>query len=280
MHLGILTSVETRHRFFVNAIRKRWDVVAVGHERTGYSPAVVSHDDLSEKERGIVREHYEERTRQEAIFFGHDSEFISKDDACRVEHIDVGGLNLAATVQWLEESNVDLVVVYGTNLIREPLLSRFAGRMVNMHLGLSPYYRGTATNFYPLLNEEPEHVGATIHLIDPGIDSGAIYRHARPEIVAGDQPHTIGCKAILAGIGAILLTLSELEKKEAEPVRQWVTPNSRLYLRKDFHPRQVVDLHRKMEGGLIERYAKEAAQRCARVKLIREFRLQEGQAQT
>jgi len=159
-------------------------------------------------------------------------------------------------------------LIYGTNLIRELLLSRFAGRMVNMHLGLSPYYRGTATNFYPLLNEEPEYVGVTIHLIDPGIDSGPILAHARPVIEPGDGPHTIGCKAIQAGIDKLIDVLPQWHRGERKPVPQWDVPNPKLYLRKDYHPRHVVELYEKLDRGLIDAYLERAHQVAGLVRVI------------
>ena len=268
MKVGVLTSVEVRHRYFVSALYERVDVVAVGYERTGYSPAEVASSDLTADEVRVVAEHFEERARQEHLFFGAGSDLVVDGPPCAVEHLPPGTLNSAATIRFLEQAGVDTVVVYGTNLIKPPLLGGWPDRMINMHLGLSPYYRGTATNFYPLLNEEPQYVGATIHLLDAGIDSGAILRHARPEIVSDDGPHTIGCKAILAGIGAMLTVLEELNRGHLVPVPQWDVPVARLYLRKDYHPRQVVELHRKLESGLIADYVRRAAEVAPRVRLV------------
>lgn len=179
-----------------------------------------------------------------------------------------GELNTAGTLRFLESRGVDAVLVFGTNLIKRPLLDQFAGRIINLHLGLSPYYRGTATNFYPLLNDEPEYVGATIHLIDAGIDSGPIIHHARPEIVAGDGPHTIGCKAILAGLEKLRQAAEELAQGRLRAVTQWPASSPRVYRRKDFHPRHVVELYEKLAGGLIERYAARADEVAPKVKLI------------
>lgn len=270
MRVGILTSVETRHRYFANALRKDLPVVAVAYEETGYSPVVPAADDLTPAERDVVDHHFAERARQEEVFFGANAAFLEDDNSYAVGRIGVGTLSSEHTLGLLIEAEVDTVVVYGTNLIKPPLLGRWPGRMINMHLGLSPYYRGTATNFYPLLNEEPEYVGATIHLIDEGIDSGAILRHARPEIVADDMPHTIGCKAILAGIDAMVDVLRAIGRNAGiEPVPQWDVPGARLYLRKDYHPRQVVELYRKIDGGLFRDYARRAADdELASIRLV------------
>ncbi len=311
MRFGILTSVETRHQFFVRALCEHFDVAAVGYEQTGYSPATILPNELRPDEVCVVKEHFAERARQEERYLGatrpslargersldtppplrggersspgyagrcvkgkdhggtegRDGGTKARSDALR-NSIPHGALNSDATLEFLESAGVETLVVYGTNLIKEPLLEHFGGRIVNMHLGLSPYYRGTATNFYPLLNEEPEYVGATIHLIDSGIDSGPIFRHARPVIVAGDRPHTIGCKAILAGIEAMIAVLREFESGQIEPVPQWKVPNARLYLRRDYHPRQVVELYRKLDGGLISRYVERADRVRNRFRLL------------
>lgn len=268
MRLGILTSFETRHRYFVQALRAHFDVVAVGYEKTGYAPSDITGMDLSADEAGIVAEHFAERIRQERAFFGAESDFVLDGAECQAVSLEPGQLNTEETASFVADAGVDTLVIYGTNMIRSPLLQRFAGRMVNMHLGLSPYYRGTATNFYPLLNEEPEYVGATIHLIDPGIDSGPILAHARPVIEPGDRPHTIGCKAIQAGIDKLIDVLPAWRRGEREPVPQWSVPGAKLYLRKDYHPRHVVELYEKLDHGLIDQYLQRAHQVAGLVRVI------------
>ncbi len=268
MRLAVLTSVETRHRYLVRRLLHEFQLVGVAYEETGYSPAKIDDSDLTPEEVRIVAGHFAQRSIQETAFFGSDSEFVEPDGSCCVRHLGPGTLNSNDTLTLLTGAATDTVVVFGTNLVRPPLLGRWPGRMINMHLGLSPYYRGTATNFYPLLNEEPEYVGATIHLLDPGIDSGPILRHARPPIAADDTPHTIGCKAILAGIEALIEVLRDLQQGICRPVPQWPVGRPRLYRRKDYHPRQVVELYSKIEGGLLPRYIERAPEVADRVRLV------------
>ena len=268
MRAAILTSVETRHRFFVNAMARQLDVVAVVYEQTGYSPARTFGYGLSKEEESVVTAHFDERARQEELFYGKEASWLREQTGTRVIQLVPGALNSPRTLDFVRGAKPDVLLVYGTNLIRDPLLSTFSGRIVNLHLGLSPYYRGTATNFYPLLNEEPEYVGATIHQIDAGIDSGPILAQVRPRIVAGDQPHTIGCKAILAGVNRMASIVADWHAGRLTPVPQWKPTRTRLYLRKDYHPRQVVELAQKMAGGLIDRWLPEAPRRLAAVKLV------------
>ena len=253
--IAVLTSLETRHRFFASQIRRRFDVRAVVYARPTYTPATVDDSDLTPAERAIVADHFAERLRQEQNFFGHDAEPAQPSTECAVLHLEAGFLNQASTVQCLQKHGITCLVVFGTDLIKPPLLAPEKWTMINMHLGLSPYYRGTATNFYPLLNEEPQYVGATIHRLDAGIDSGPILRHARPAIQAGDRPHSIGCKAIASGTDAMIEVLKEMENGcDLTGIPQWHEPHARVYYRRDYHPRQVVDLYKKWGNGLLEHY--------------------------
>ncbi|MCH7526147.1 MAG: hypothetical protein IID39_01800 [Planctomycetes bacterium] len=253
LRVGILTGNDLRHRYFVNAVAAHFDVVAVGCQNVAYQPEDAARRPTNARTTEILRHHFDERRRQEDSFFGHQADFRDSTERC-VRSLDPDSLNGMETVQFLENRRVDVVLIYGTDLIKPPLLDRFAGCTINMHLGLSPYYRGTATNFSPLVNDEPEYVGATILLLDPGIDSGPIIHHARPDIVAEDLPHTVGCKAILAGIEKVIQALGEFETGELATVPQWKPPDAKLYLRKDYHPSQVVKLYELIEAGLFPNY--------------------------
>jgi folate-dependent phosphoribosylglycinamide formyltransferase PurN len=268
VELGVLTSRETRHRHFARLLCGAFDVRAVCYQNTGYAHSAQRVDLLTRDEASIVARHFTERDVQERRFFGHDACWVEPNPNRLVLHASSGSLNSSETVEILEHAGIDALAVFGTTLLKEPILSRWPGHILNLHLGLSPYYRGTATNFYPLYNEEPQYIGATIHVIDAGIDSGPVVRHVRPAIVAEDQPHTIGCKAIDAGIEAMIRSLRELEGGTLRGVPQWSVPNARLYLRRDYHPRQVVELYRKLEAGLIPRYVARSAEYDGAIRLV------------
>lgn len=72
-----------------------------------------------------------------------------------------------------DDHNADWLISYNyRHLIREPLLSRFKGRAINLHTSLLPWNRGASPNFWSFFDETPK--GVTIHQIDRGIDTGDI----------------------------------------------------------------------------------------------------------
>lgn len=268
MHVAILTSNEIRHQFVARALADEFDVGLVGYQDTGYRPAETKPQAPSNMTEAILRHHFDERLRQEQRFFGHAAGELPETPSRRIFRFGTKTLNTNATVAALRAAGPDVVVVYGTGLIKPPLLDAFEGRIINLHLGLSPYYRGTATNFYPLLNEEPEYVGVTVHLLTAGIDSGPIIHHGRPDITADDMPHTVGCKAILVGVDRLKQALREFAAGTMTAVSQWTPPRAHLCLRRDYHPEQVVRLYELIDAGLFPRYAERMHEVAPRVQLV------------
>jgi phosphoribosylglycinamide formyltransferase-1 len=75
---------------------------------------------------------------------------------------------------WLEEHGADLVVLAGyMHLLTKPFLSRFPGRVVNVHPSLLPAFPG-AHPIEDALAAGVETTGVTVHLVDEGLDTGPI----------------------------------------------------------------------------------------------------------
>jgi phosphoribosylglycinamide formyltransferase-1 len=75
---------------------------------------------------------------------------------------------------WLEEHEVELVVLAGyMHLLTKPFLDRFPGRIVNVHPSLLPAFPGKRAVEDALAAGVAE-TGVTVHLVDEGIDTGAV----------------------------------------------------------------------------------------------------------
>ena len=58
-------------------------------------------------------------------------------------------------------------------------------------MGVSPYYRGTDCNFWALYDDNPHLVGATIHMLSKGLDSGPMLYHAVSNIKTNPFEYTM-----------------------------------------------------------------------------------------
>ena len=83
-------------------------------------------------------------------------------------------LNDETTVERVREAKPDVMVVFSTSLLRTPLLAIPTYGTLNGHSSLLPNYRGARSEFWQCYNDDQRHLGITIHLVDPRIDSGPI----------------------------------------------------------------------------------------------------------
>lgn len=60
----------------------------------------------------------------------------------------------------------------------------------NFHGGLLPYYRGSCTINWALINEEKE-TGVTLHILDEGVDTGCIIDIQKINLVDDDTSETV-----------------------------------------------------------------------------------------
>lgn len=82
------------------------------------------------------------------------------------------------------------VFVVSTRMISKKTLTTIGAPFINYHSGINPAYRGMYGAYFALANGEPEHFGATVHLIDEGVDTGDVLYQSRLEPDPRDNFHT------------------------------------------------------------------------------------------
>lgn len=260
----ILTGSELRHDFmrkFV-ALADDIEVIASYCERSKQSVYDVFEKDM---ENDLRKKHMLARERSEKDFF----ELFARSTPDRSNPIVIEEkeINDTARVQEVIEARPDLIIAYGCSLIKPPLVDAFQGRFLNVHLGLSPYYRGAATNYWPLVNGEPEYVGATFMYMDNGIDTGEIIHQMRAQVMWGDTPGQIGNRLIMEIASVyqqIVLRFDEIKKV----TRVFGEYKERVYRKKDFTEESVQKLYSNFSEGMIGEYIAHREARCANVPIV------------
>lgn len=260
----ILTGSELRHDFVRKFIALDPEIKVVasfceGTEKSYKTLTDKQEDNEMRKRHLIAREQSEEDFFRLFVETGEDKSkplFLPKSE-----------INSLKCFEQITNSEADLVVAFGCSIIKEPLLSAFPDRFLNAHLGLSPYYRGSGTNYWPLVNGEPEYVGVTFMHIDPGIDTGEIIHQIRARIFWGDTPSSIGNRLIVDMARTyrdIIRKASDLPKIP-QPLK---SPNDKVYRQKDFSEESVRKLYSLFETNLVETYLREEKERCIKVPII------------
>lgn len=246
MKIAIFTSNALRHRFVANSLVKKVDDALIVSE-CRKSDAV----DTTDKQLSPIEEHFRKRYEVEKKFFINSDYFAGK--TLPLEYKEA---NLLTTFEIVKKFQPDLMIAFGSSIIKEPLLTLLKpGYFINLHLGLSPYYRGSGTNFWPFVNDELEYVGSTLLHLDAGIDTGDIISHVRPKIEAGDDVHNVGCKVIKESVCEIYKLIDLVGNGKAlQRVKQWQVPNERYYRSSDFNEEILSKYKEKLENGLVEKY--------------------------
>ncbi|MDO8492720.1 MAG: formyl transferase [bacterium] len=259
----IFTGSELRHDFVRKFIAIDPEIMVAasfceGAEK-GYRAFVEKQTDTEMRMKHLIA-----REQSEKDFFG----LFVEDSADKSNPLFLakGDINKPQYFDQVVSLKPDLIIAFGCSIIKEPLLSAFSGRFLNVHLGLSPYYRGSGTNYWPLVNGEPEFVGATFMHIDPGIDTGEIIHQIRAEIVWGDTPSSIGNRLIKDMTSVYREIIKKIDHLPKMPQPEKFS--GREYRQRDYDEMSVQNLYTHFNNGLVEIYLKEKRGRCLKAPLV------------
>jgi methionyl-tRNA formyltransferase len=101
--------------------------------------------------------------------------------------IRVDSINSEAARKALREIDPAVIVVSGTRIIGKETLESVDAPFINMHAGITPLYRGVHGAYWALTEDQPKHVGTTVHLVDKGIDTGNIIDQAHFAVTEKDN---------------------------------------------------------------------------------------------
>lgn len=108
-------------------------------------------------------------------------------------------LNGSAAVKQIAALNPDCgVSAFFGHILRKPLIELFPHGIVNVHSSLLPLNRGSWPNVWTIVDETP--AGVTMHLVDEGVDSGAILAQQDVEVLPSDNGLTLNERLEAAAI--------------------------------------------------------------------------------
>lgn len=117
----------------------------------------------------------------------------------------------------LQDAGVDLVVCAGfMRILKEPILSAFAGRIVNIHPSLLPAFPGRSAIADALAAGVPE-TGCTVHLVDAGIDTGPVLAQSRVPVLPDDTEESLASRIHAAEHALLPAAIQDLLQRLAAP---------------------------------------------------------------
>jgi len=251
MKILIFSGSHSRHLYIhEEVINSGAECSVVIMEREGLLPFAPK--EITKQDSVNFNRHFNERYTVEKKTF---NELIPEEIflGCSIHYCNPNSLNSQETINFVKNANADLAFIFGVDIIREPLLSVLPEDKVNLHLGLSPWYRGSATLFWPFYFLQPQYAGVTFHKIVLEADAGGILHQSVPELQRGDGVHDVGVKAVIQARKDLKQLLSIYRK-----TRRWIYSNQKssgkLFLSKDFHPEHLRLIYNYFDNDIVDRY--------------------------
>ena len=83
-------------------------------------------------------------------------------------------MNDASAIASLEKESVDIVIVFGTGVLKPPLIEICTQRIFNLHGADPENYRGLDTHLWAIYHKDFSGLITTLHHLDTGLDTGDI----------------------------------------------------------------------------------------------------------
>ena len=179
MRITIFTSNQARHNHLIRLLAREHEVYAVQECNTVFPGEV---DDFYRKSP-VMQEYFGKMLEAERKVFGLPRFDRVLDKRVTRLPVKMGDLNMLTSEHLAQALRSDIYVVFGASYIKGWLIDHLVkNNAYNIHMGISPQYRGSSTNFWAMYHKRYDMVGATIHKLTKELDSGPIYFTSRPKI--------------------------------------------------------------------------------------------------
>ena len=122
----------------------------------------------------------------------------------------------------LEKIAPDVIVRVSGGILKSHIFSQARLSALNIHHGQAPLVRGLSNIAWGILENRREWIGATIHVIDEGIDTGTVVWRGAPQLAPGDTAVNLYFRAHMDGVAALVRILKGYSRGETPPV--WTPP--------------------------------------------------------
>ena len=208
--------------------------------------------DLDANLSDLYRRHFRERSIVEEACYGN----LDPDEIYQnlpIHKCTSKTLNDRDTCKFVLNQNCDLAFIFGCDLIKNELFDILPEIKINLHLGLSPWYRGSATLFWPFYMLQAQYCGSTFHQIVPEADAGGIVHQSIPNLKYGDGIHDVGVRTVQQSKND-LIKLMEIFQNNKKLKFHSQKNSGRLYLTKDFQAEHLKIIYQLFDNNIIDYY--------------------------
>lgn len=176
MKITIFTSNSIRHNYLCSFLSKYASELFIIQE---VDTRFIGLKEGEYQKSKIVHNYFNKVEKAQKSLFPQNYMSIKNKKKVSIMNIKMGDLNYLKIKDIKDFLNSDVYIVFGSSYIKGELINfLIKEKAINIHMGVSPYYRGTDCNFWALYDRNAHLVGATVHYITKKLDEGPVLWHA------------------------------------------------------------------------------------------------------
>jgi len=143
-----------------------------------------------------------------------------------VEHVDT--FNRPESVEIVRREEPDLIIVFGTELLRGEILSIAKVDIINVHRSIVPAYRGTGMPLWMFYHNDFDNLGTTVHRCVARADAGDIVGQERYKLQKDDRLYTLDYKTTVLAAQILVDVIQRFKdgtieyRKQEGPGKLWL----------------------------------------------------------
>ena len=215
MKITVFSSNQVRHTSLANSLAKIAEEVFYIKECNTIFPGKLKAFFNNSK---TMQKYFKNVIKAEKKIFGNIS-FTNKNvRTLSMRWNDLNNINFSLLKEAFKS---DIYIVFGSSYIKGSLVDKLIeNKAINIHMGISPYYRGSSCNFWALYDANPGYVGATIHYLSKGLDSGRMLYHCIPKYQDNDSLFDFSMRAVKVAHDSLVERIKTKEIHSIKAVKQ------------------------------------------------------------
>ena len=192
MKVVFITGNHQRHGFVVNEFSKIFkNILWIKQQRENLVFKI-------KKDKGMLNKintiHFKKRLFAEKKYFK-----IRRKTSTPIEIVNIkkNQINSLKIKKKIKKFKPICIIAYGCKMLDKEYNKLGIKYLLNIHGGLSPWYRGVITNFWPTYMLEPQFTGMTMHYISSKVDGGNILFQTNINLNKDDGVNDNSCKAVV-----------------------------------------------------------------------------------
>ena len=135
----------------------------------------------------------------------------------------VFSFNQQETVEIVKKEEPDLIIVFGTEVLKGEILGIARLNILNIHRDILPKYRGGGLPFWVFYNNDFENLGSTVHVCAKKLDAGDIVGQKYYKLQKEDKIYTLRYRTTILAIDILKEVIDQFQNGTVKYIKQETT---------------------------------------------------------